>query len=142
MFKKESNLSNFNEAETIIGESVQVKGNFESNGNIIVNGILNGTIKTKGSILIGDKAKVSANVSAEEISVRGQITGNLDINGYIAIGSSAKIFGDIECSQISVERGAEINGKVVINNSKNNNRKEKLSEKNIEKIEEIENINE
>ena len=41
MFKKESGLSNFNEAETIIGESVQVKGNFESNGHIVINGILN-----------------------------------------------------------------------------------------------------
>lgn len=137
MFKKESGLSNFNEAETIIGESVQVKGNFESNGNIVINGILNGEIKTKGSILVGDKAKISANISAEEISVRGQITGNLKINGYIAIGSSAKIFGDIECSQISVEKGAEINGKVILNNLKNNKKAEKTSEKNIEEIEDI-----
>lgn len=137
MFKKESGLSNFNEAETIIGESVQVKGNFESNGNIVINGILNGEIKTKGSILVGDKAKISANISAEEISVRGQITGNLKINGYIAIGSSAKIFGDIECSQISVEKGAEINGKVILNNLKNNKKAEKISEKNIEEIEDI-----
>jgi cytoskeletal protein CcmA (bactofilin family) len=137
MFKKESGLSNFNEAETIIGESVQVKGNFESNGNIVVNGILNGEIKTKGSILVGDKAKISANISAEEISVRGQITGNLKINGYIAIGSSAKIFGDIECSQISVEKGAEINGKVILNNLKSNKKAEKTSEKNIEEIEDI-----
>ncbi len=137
MFKKENGLSNFNEAETIIGESVQVKGNFESNGNIVINGILNGEIKTKGSILVGDKAKISANISAEEISVRGQITGNLKINGYIAIGSSAKIFGDIECSQISVEKGAEINGKVILNNLKNNKKAEKTSEKNIEEIEDI-----
>lgn len=139
MFKKESTLSNFNEAETIIGESVQVKGNFESTGNIIINGILNGEIKTKGSILVGDKAKISANISAEEISVKGQIIGNLKINGYLAIGASAKIFGDIECSQISVEKGAEINGKVLLNNLKNN----KKSEKNVEKaLEESEDINE
>jgi cytoskeletal protein CcmA (bactofilin family) len=140
MFKKESGLSNFNEAETIIGESVQVKGNFESNGNIVINGILNGEIKTKGSILVGEKAKISANITAEEISVHGQITVNLKIAGYLAIGSSAKIFGDVECSQISVEKGAEINGKVLLNNQKTNKKAEKVVEKNIE--EENDDINE
>lgn len=118
MFKKEQNLNNLNEAETIIGESVQVKGNFESNGNIIINGMLDGEIKTKGAILVGDKSKINANIEAEEMAVKGNISGNLKINGYLSIGGSAKILGDIECAQISIEKGAEINGKVIINNRK------------------------
>jgi cytoskeletal protein CcmA (bactofilin family) len=123
MFKKEQNLNNLNEAETIIGESVQVKGNFESNGNIIVNGILDGEIKTKGAILVGDKAKISANIKAEEMAVKGEIVGNLKIGGYLSIGGSAKVLGDIECTQISIEKGAEINGKVVVSERKGKDNK-------------------
>jgi cytoskeletal protein CcmA (bactofilin family) len=119
MFKKDEKLANFNEAETIIGESVQVKGHFENNGNVIINGALDGEIKTKGAILVGEKAKITANIEAEEIIVKGNIHGNLKIYGYLAIGESAKIFGDIECLQISIEKGAEINGNVSINNKKN-----------------------
>lgn len=135
MFKKEDKFNNFGEAETIIGESVQVKGNFESNGNIIINGLLDGEIKTKGSIFIGEKAKIEANIEAEEMITKGQIKGNLKINGYLAIGQTSKIFGDIECLQISIEKGAEINGKVIINNKKNKNNKQEKTIEN-EKIEE------
>lgn len=124
MFKKEQNLNNLSEAETIIGESVQVKGNFESNGNIIVNGLLDGEIKTKGAILVGDKSIINANIKAGEMAVKGEITGNLSIKGYLSISSSAKILGDIECAQISIEKGAEINGNVVINNKSKSEKKE------------------
>jgi len=120
MFKKDEKLTDFSEAETIIGESVQVKGHFENNGNVIINGSLDGEIKTKGAILVGEKAKITANVEAEEMIVRGSIQGNLKIFGYLAIGESAKIFGDIECLQISIEKGAEINGQVSINNKNKN----------------------
>jgi len=130
MFKKEDLLTNDNDAETIIGESVQVKGHFESNGNIIINGSLEGDIKTKGAILVGEKSKINANIEAEEMVIKGEINGNLKINGYLSIKELAKIIGDIECVQISIEKGAEINGQVTITNkkAKNNLKKESLKE--------------
>ncbi len=139
MFKKEQNLNNLNEAETIIGESVQVKGNFESNGNIIINGLLDGEIKTKGAILVGDKSKINANIKAGEMAVKGEINGNLSVKGYLSISNSAKVLGDIDCAQISIEKGAEINGKVVINNKNKNekadiNKKEEENQKEEEKL--------
>ncbi|PKM91219.1 hypothetical protein CVU82_04190 [Candidatus Falkowbacteria bacterium HGW-Falkowbacteria-1] len=138
MFKKDGKFENFNEAETIIGESVLVKGNFESNGNIIINGSLEGEIKTKGSVLVGEKSKINANISAEEMMVKGQINGNLLILGYLAIGETAKILGDIECSQISIEKGAEINGKVFISGLKNKGEKS-IEKKQKEEINNFEN---
>lgn len=127
MFKKEEKLNNFNEAETIIGESVHVKGNFESSGNIIINGMLEGEVKTASAILIGEKAKIEANIEAEEMMVRGFISGNIKIRGYLAIGDSAKIIGNIECAQISIEKGAEINGSVSINNKQEKGKQQESS---------------
>lgn len=129
MFKKEDLLNNINDAETIIGESVQVKGHFESNGNIIINGSLEGDIKTKGAILVGEKSKINANIEAEEMVIKGEINGNLKINGYLSIKELAKIIGDIECVQISIEKGAEINGQVTITNKKTKNNYKKDSSK-------------
>ncbi len=139
MFKKDEKMSNFNEAETIIGESVHVKGHFESNGNIVINGALEGEIKTKGAILVGDKSKIEANIEAEEMIAKGEINGNIKINGYLAVGESAKIIGDIECVQISIEKGAEINGKVIIFNKKSGktNQKEELPKNDVLESEEM-----
>ena len=116
MFKKDEKINDFNEAETIIGESVQVKGHFENNGNVVINGSLDGEIKTKGAILVGEKAKITANIQAEEMIVKGNIEGSIKVFGYLSIGETAKILGDIECIQISIEKGAQINGKVSISN--------------------------
>ena len=111
MFKKEGQPENFKDVETVIGESIKVKGNFSGQGNIIVDGTLEGSLKTKGSVFIGDKAKISANLESQEMIVNGEVNGNIIVDGYLAIGSTAKISGDIACVQVSIERGAVINGK-------------------------------
>ena len=114
MFKKQEEKETFKEVETIIGPSIKVKGNFHGQGNIVVEGILEGCLKTSKAVFIGDKAKISANIESKEARIGGEINGNLKINGYLEIVSSAKIFGEIECSSISIEHGATINGKITM----------------------------
>ena len=111
MFNKDNSELNFKEAETIIGPSIKVKGNFHGQGNIIIEGIVECSIKTNSSLLIGGRAKIIASVEAKEAKIGGEVNGNIKILGYLEITSSAKIFGDVEASEISIERGAIINGK-------------------------------
>ena len=99
------------EVETIIGPSVKVKGDFHGQGNIIVEGVVEGTIKTANSLYIGDKAKVTADVEAKEARIGGDVKGNVKVSGYLEIAATARIFGDIEASSLSIARGAVLNGK-------------------------------
>ena len=117
MFKqeaKESYKGDFKDAETIIGPSVMVKGNFNSTGNIVIEGVLKGGVKTAGNIYIGDHANITADLEAKSARIGGEVKGNLKIEGQLQIGSSAKIFGDIECALISIDSGAIINGKIAM----------------------------
>lgn len=114
MFNKQDEKPSFKEVETIIGPSVKVKGNFNAQGNIVVEGIIEGGLKTQGSIFVGNKAKILAEVDAKEGKIGGEVTGNIKIKGYLEISSSAKILGDIECANLSVESGAIINGKITM----------------------------
>lgn len=110
MFKDNKEI-NIKDAETIIGPSIQVKGNFYGEGNIIIEGIVEGSVKTNSYLLIGKKAKITASIEANEAKIGGEINGTVKITGYLEITSTAKVYGDIECSELSVERGALINGK-------------------------------
>lgn len=110
MFKSQEEES-FKKVETIIGPSVKVKGDFNSQGNIVVEGIVEGSLKTKGSLRIGDKAKVTAEIEAGDAKISGHINGNVKIKGYLEIMAAAKISGDVEASILSIERGAILNGK-------------------------------
>jgi len=102
--------ASFKEAETIIGQSIKVKGNFHGEGNIIIEGIVEGSVKTNQSLLIGNKAKISANISAKSATIGGEVIGDIKIKGYLEILSSAKIFGNIVAEQFSIEKGAIFNG--------------------------------
>jgi len=110
MFQKDR-PEKIKDAETIIGESIKVKGNFSGQGNVIVDGALEGSLKTKGGVMVGSKAKISANIEAQEIVVNGQINGNLTIKECLYVGKTAVITGDVECSQISIEKGGILNGR-------------------------------
>jgi len=120
MFKKGTQNEVFNDVETIIGESIKVKGDFNGNGNIVIDGILEGSLKTKSNIFIGEKAKISGSLEAIEVIINGSIDGNLLVKSYLSVGSTAIISGDIECAQISVEKGAKINGKIKMSGNLSN----------------------
>jgi cytoskeletal protein CcmA (bactofilin family) len=132
MFKQE-NRESFKDAETIIGPSVMVKGNFNSTGNIVIEGVLKGGVKTAGNVYVGDQANITADLEAKTARIGGELRGNVKIEGQLQIVSSAKIFGDIECTSLSVEAGAVINGKVVMT-------KNLPAEKKEEKIDEEEEV--
>ena len=110
MFNKNEN-ENIKEAETIIGPSIKVKGNFHGQGNIIIEGEIEGSIKTNNYLLVGEKSKISANVEAKNAKINGKITGNIQITEYLEIGSSATINGNISAKILSVDKGAILNGK-------------------------------
>ncbi len=114
MFKKNDLKGGFKEVETVIGPSVKVKGNFNGQGNIVIEGILEGSLKTAGSVFVGEKAKISASVVAKEAKISGEVAGNVKIKGQLEIASSAKIFGDVECATLSIEKGASLNGKITM----------------------------
>jgi len=114
MFSKENKLEKFKDAETIIGASIKVKGNFNGQGDIVIEGNLEGSLKTEANVFIGERAKVSANVEANEALINGEISGNIKIKKYLAIGKTAKIIGDVQCGEISIERGAAITGQIIV----------------------------
>lgn len=129
MFNKENKLEKFKDAETIIGPSIKVKGNFQGKGDIVIEGMIEGSVKTDANLYVGNDAKVIANIESGDTSIHGQINGNIKCNGYLSIGSSAKIFGDIQYKEISIEKGAVINGQLLYNDkSKDSTKKEKSLE--------------
>ncbi len=129
---KDKSFENIKDAETIIGPSIKVKGNFHGKGNIIVEGSLEGSIKTDSSLLIGEKAKVKANIKAKESLINGLVEGNINIEKSLSLGKTAIINGDIVCAEISIEKGAKINGAFTMQTSD----QEKETKKEVKNLEE------
>lgn len=120
---QKENSTNLTKAETIIGPSIKVNGNFHGEGNMIIEGIVEGSVKTNQNLFIGNKSKISASVEANDAKIGGEINGDIKINNYLEILASAKINGNITASKISIEKGATFNGNCIMTSKNSNNTK-------------------
>ncbi len=112
MFTKEGDFNkDFKAPETVIGSSVEVEGNFVGQGDVIVEGSVKGSLKTKGNLKVGAGARIKAEVEAVNAFVAGEIKGNVKVKERLELTESAKIFGNVEAKVISVKPGAILNGK-------------------------------
>jgi cytoskeletal protein CcmA (bactofilin family) len=99
------------QAETVVGPSVKIQGDLNSEGNIRVEGQVTGKINTSQSVFVNKDAHIIADVLAGNAVIGGEIKGNLKISGHLILQGSAKISGDISCSVLRVEDGAQFSGK-------------------------------
>ena len=98
-------------AETVVGTSVKLKGNLKSDGDITVDGSVNGEIKTKGTVTIGQNANIIANVHAKNVNVAGTVQGNVVATDRLNVSESGRVYGDISANILSISAGALFSGK-------------------------------
>ncbi|MDO8313533.1 MAG: polymer-forming cytoskeletal protein [Sideroxyarcus sp.] len=102
-------------AETIIGPSVHVEGNFQGAGDLIVEGSIAGTVKTSGNIRIGEQAKVKADIEGANVFVAGDVRGNVLSTGQLELTPSARVQGNVTAEVLVVAAGAKLQGKCSMN---------------------------
>ncbi|MGD9866614.1 MAG: polymer-forming cytoskeletal protein [Hyphomicrobiales bacterium] len=96
-------------APSIIGEDLTVTGNVISKGEIQIEGEIQGDIHC-GSLVIGDKARITGGVVADDVIVRGKVNGS--IRGLrVTLQSSSHVEGDIHHQSLAIEQGAYFEGK-------------------------------
>ncbi|MFP4514906.1 MAG: polymer-forming cytoskeletal protein [Parcubacteria group bacterium] len=130
---KDKSFENIKDAETVIGPAIKVKGNFHGKGNIIIEGSLEGSIKTDSSLLIGEKAKVKANIKANEAVINGSVDGNINIDKALSLGKTASVKGDVVCAEISISQGAKINGNFAMHDLNEEKAKKEDKKENLDK---------
>ncbi len=98
-------------AETVVGPSVKIQGDLNSEGNINVEGQVTGKISTTQGVFVKEGAKIIADISAGNAVIGGEVQGNIKISGHLILQASARINGDIACQILRVEDGANFSGK-------------------------------
>ncbi len=98
-------------AETVVGPSVKIQGDLNSEGNIRIEGGVVGKVTTTQSVHIGEAAQLTADIIAGNAIVAGQVQGNIKVSGNLILQATARVAGDISCGVLRVEDGAQFTGK-------------------------------
>ena len=100
--------------DTVIASGVRVEGDFQSQGNLIIEGEVMGSVKTSADLFVGEKARIHASVVAANAKVSGEVRGNIKVKERLELGPVSRIAGDIKTKTLIVEAGATINGKIAM----------------------------
>jgi cytoskeletal protein CcmA (bactofilin family) len=114
--------------ETIIAQGVKVEGDFHSQGDVVIDGEVTGSIETAQSLTIGEKARIHANVTAKSAVVAGEVKGNLHAAERLELLATSVVEGDVETANLSVACGAMINGKIIMGAIKTKHTRTETSE--------------
>lgn len=97
---------------TLIARGVKVEGNFSSEGDVAIEGEVQGTLSATGLLTIGTEARIKADVKSGDAVIAGVVEGNITVAMQLTIKATARITGDITCEVVSVESGAFLMGKM------------------------------
>lgn len=98
-------------SETIVGTSVKLKGNLKSDGDITIDGSINGEVKTKGTVNVGPNANIIGSVKAKNANVAGTVQGNITTTEKLNLAETGRVYGDITANVLSITAGAIFSGK-------------------------------
>ncbi len=109
MAKKRDDLE-----EKILDVDASMQGTiaFKDPVNLRINGSFEGKLDTRGTLTIGENAKVKANITGDRIIVAGKVTGDVQATQSISVVTPAIIQGNITSPKLSVTEGAVIEGRV------------------------------
>ena len=99
--------------ETVLGAGTTLKGELRSQGNVRLDGVFEGTMELDGNVLVGETAKITADINARNISIAGAVRGNVTGN-KVQILRTGRVWGDISAKAITTEEGAFIDGKITM----------------------------
>jgi len=110
--KHKSDMPSSASGETIIAQGVRVEGDFHSQGDVVIDGEVAGTVETQGALVVGETAKIHADVKAKSAVVAGEVVGNIFATEMLELLATSHVKGDIVTGRISVAAGAQVNGRV------------------------------
>ena len=100
------------EVVAFLGAGVECIGEIWYEGNMQIDGRLEGTVHTKGTLVIGDRADVKAKIEAGTVICKGKIQGEVVAQETIKLLSPGLIDGTMSAPRLSIENGGVFNGQV------------------------------
>jgi cytoskeletal protein CcmA (bactofilin family) len=99
--------------ETVLGAGSILEGTLKSKANVRLDGTFTGTLEIEGNVLVGETAKITADVNARNVSIAGAVRGNVS-GRKVQILRTGRVWGDIEAMALTTEEGAFIDGKITM----------------------------
>jgi cytoskeletal protein CcmA (bactofilin family) len=97
-------------SDLLLGRGVRFEGKLTFAGTVRIDASFVGTIVTDDVLVVGEAARIDANITCGTIVVHGEVNGNIQAKTGVEIRASGKLRGDLETASLVVEKGALFQG--------------------------------
>ncbi len=100
--------------KAFLGEDTEFNGHLNFEGTVRIDGVFEGDIFTNDNLIVGEKARIMAEVKVGTIMVQGRVEGNIHAARKVHITSKGQIIGNIAAPALQIEDGAVVDGQITM----------------------------
>lgn len=98
------------ERRGILSRGVSIKGTVKFTDELVIDGEVEGTIDSTGSLTIGEHASIKGEIRSKSVKVRGSVEGDITATERCELQAGCTLHGDIEAPRLVVDENATFCG--------------------------------
>jgi hypothetical protein len=107
---KKTNLFDSGNNNSLFGKGTIINGNISGDGDIRIDGTLQGNINILGKLIVGESAIIKGDIQAERAEIFGKITGKISVKDVLSIKATGSVEGDLYVGQLVIEKSGLFRG--------------------------------
>jgi len=101
-----------------LSRGVSIKGSVKFLNELLLDGEVEGTIVSTGTLTIGEQARVRGEIRTKSVNVRGTVEGNIFVTERCELHANCMVRGDVEAPRLVVSENATFLGSAKVGTGK------------------------
>lgn len=99
------------ELNALLGKGSEFDGKLAFEGTVRIDGNFTGEITTSDTLIVGEGARVQAEITCGAVVVHGEVIGNVKASQSVELHKPARLKGDVISPSLMIEKGVMFEGR-------------------------------
>jgi len=106
------------QSAALLSQGVSIKGSVKFLNELLIDGEVEGTIVSTGTLTIGEHAHIRGEIRTKSVKVRGTVEGNIFVTECCELQANCTLRGDIEAPRLVVNENVTFLGNAKVGTGK------------------------
>ncbi|MDX1270948.1 polymer-forming cytoskeletal protein [Bizionia paragorgiae] len=103
---KKSKNDSHSSIQNIIAKGTTIVGDFTSEGDLRIDGVIEGNVKTPGKVVVGKTGVITGTLHCANAYFEGAFSGKLQVTDTLNLKATAAIQGEVMTQKLAIDPGA------------------------------------
>src|SRR5512138_1947619 len=104
-------------SDLLLGAGAEFEGKLTFKGTVRIDAKFKGSIVTNDVLIVGEHAKIDAEITCGTVVVHGEVNGNIKAKTAVELHQPARVRGNIETPSLMIEKGVFVQGELKMEES-------------------------